>query len=150
MRLPESLFAIINALMRALLRSPLHGVVSRSIMLISYRGRKSGRELSTPLRYLRVGAGFRCFSDRTTKWWRNLQGGAEVTLRIAGADVRCHAIAIIDDPARIRAALSDYLREFPQDAAYHHVRLDRERRPVPEDLELAVANAVLVEAQPRG
>jgi hypothetical protein len=148
MKLPESLFTPINAAMRMLLRSPFHGLVSGSITLITYRGRRSGREFSTPLRYLRTGTGIRCFSDRSTKWWRNLQGGAEVSLLIQRRSARYSAAAIVDDPARIRAALLDYLRQFPQDAAYHHVRLDSGRQPVAEDLERAVANAVLVEARP--
>jgi deazaflavin-dependent oxidoreductase (nitroreductase family) len=146
-RLPESLFVIVNPTMRLLLRSPLHGLVSSSLMLITFTGRRSRRRYTTPVRYLRDGDVVRCFTSTETRWWRNLIGGAEVTLRIRGRDHRCHAVAIHDDPARARAALEQYLEVFPQDAAYHDVRLTAQRTPEPEDLERAARKAVVVEAR---
>jgi hypothetical protein len=35
--------------MRALLRSPLHGLLSGMLMLLSYTGRKSGRTYTIPI-----------------------------------------------------------------------------------------------------
>ena len=58
--------------MRLLLRSPLHFLMSRSLLLITYEGRKSGRRYTTPLRYTREGEVIRCFTSGTTQWWRNL------------------------------------------------------------------------------
>ena len=44
-----------NPIMASLLRSPLHRWLSRNTMLISVRGRKTGRMLTTPVNYVRVG-----------------------------------------------------------------------------------------------
>lgn len=148
MRLPEPLFVLINPTMRLLLRSPLHFLVSSSLMLISFTGRRSGRRYTTPVRYVRAGEIIRCFTTRDTQWWRNLKGGADVSLRVRGRDLPCQAVAIDDDPVRTRAALASYLRDFPQDAAYHDVRLGAGRIPEPADLERAAHHAVLVEARP--
>ena len=148
MRIPEPFFILINPAMRLLLRSPLHGLLSTNLMLIGFTGRKSGRRYVTPVRYVRAGEMIRCFTTKETKWWRNLQGGAEVTLRLRGRDQPCHAVAIDDDPARTRTALLDYLRAFPQDAAYHDVRLGADRTPLAADVERAAQHAVLVEARP--
>jgi hypothetical protein len=148
MRLPEPLFVLINPMMRLLLRSPLHGLVSDSLMLIGYAGRRSGRRYATPVRYVRAGATIRCFSTQATRWWRNLKGGASVSLRLQGRELPCEAVAIDDDPARTRVALEAYLRQFPQDAAYHDVRLGPDGAPLPADLERAAQHAVLVEARP--
>ena len=41
----------VNAGMRFILRSPLHGMVSKTITLISFTGRKSGKAYSTPVSY---------------------------------------------------------------------------------------------------
>jgi hypothetical protein len=147
-RLPEPLFVVINPTMRLLLRSPLHGLVSASLMLITYTGRKSGRRYSTPVRYLTRGELVRCFTTTETRWWRNLRGGAEVSLRIRGREARYRATAIHDDVARVRAGLEDYFGEFPQDAAYHAVRLAAGNRPDPADLARAAQHAVMVEARP--
>jgi len=148
MKVPDALFGIINGAMRQLLRSPLHRLVSGSIMLITYHGRRSGREFSTPVRYIPNGSGVRCFSDQTTQWWRNLRARPEVTLLIAGVERRYRANVYVDDPLHIRAALIAYLKQFPQDAAYHHIRLDGRREPNPQDLDNAALKAVMVELQP--
>ena len=148
MRLPEPLFVVINPTMRLLLRSPLHVLVSGSLMLITYTGRRSGRRYSTPVRYLRRGDVIRCFTTTESRWWRNLRDGAEVSLRIRGHEARYHARAIHDDAARVRAGLEDYFAQFPQDAAYHAVRLAAGRRPDPADLARAAQHAVMVEARP--
>jgi len=147
MRLPEPLFVFINPVVRTLLRSPLHGLMSQSVMLITFTGRRSGRRFTTPVRYVRVGDRVRCFSASDTKWWRNLRGGAEVTLRIAGVDRRYWATLLEGGPEKIREALQHYLALIPQDAAYHGIGLNRDKSLVAEDLDRAVKNAVVVEAR---
>jgi hypothetical protein len=147
MKLPEPLFVIINPIMRTLLRSPIHGLLSRSLMLITFTGRKSGRQFTTPVRYVVQDGVVRCFTSKQNLWWRNLRGGANVTLRISGRDQACRAIAIEDDPATIKSHLSQYLAVFPQDAAYHDIRLGPGKKLVEEDLERASSEAVVVEAR---
>lgn len=146
MKVPEPLFKVINPLMALLLRSPLHFVVSGSLLLITFVGKRSGRSYTTPLRYVRDGATVRCFSSRSTRWWRNLVDGAEVRLRIRGVDGRYQASVILDDPSRIEELLKAYLAQYPQDAAYHEVKLNKDGAPNAEDLARAVAAAVVVEA----
>ena len=41
-------YKVANPVMKALLRSPLHGLVSKNIALLHFRGRKSGRDFVTP------------------------------------------------------------------------------------------------------
>ena len=82
-----------NPVVRALLRSPLHPLLSRRLALISYTGRRSGREWTIPVGYALNG-------DRVTiavgaaehkRWWRNLRGGAPVRVRIRGRERAGHA-----------------------------------------------------------
>jgi len=94
-----------NPLMKWLLRSPFHGVVSHVYMLITFTGRKSGRVYTTPVQYKRTNAQELFFiTGRDYVWWRNLEGGADVIVRIKGEDhlakadislnpqVICHAL----------------------------------------------------------
>ena len=148
MKLPEPLFKIINPTIRFLLRSPIHGFCSDSLMLITFTGRKSNRRFTTPVRYIQVGEIVRCFSTSKGLWWRNLRERAEVSLRIRGEEKQYTAVAIEHDPQRIRDALQHYLELFPQDAAYHEIRLNRDKCLVAEDLNQACKNAILVEALP--
>ena len=68
MRLPEPLFAIINPVVKTLLRSPIHGFWSKSLMLITFSGSRSGRRFTTPVRYVRVGDAVRCFTSAENMW----------------------------------------------------------------------------------
>jgi hypothetical protein len=148
MRLPEPLFVLINPMMRILLRSPLHFLQSKSLMLITFTGRKSGRRFTTPVRYVRVGDTVQCFTSPENLWWRNLRGGAAVSLRIEGEELPYWAAPLENDPAAVRAALVHYLGLFPQDAAYHEIRLNRDRSLVAEDLERVAHHAIVVAARP--
>ena len=146
MKIPEVFFAIINPTMRVMLRSPIHRLWSRSLMLITFTGRRSGRSYTTPVRYLRIGTTVRCYTSAENQWWRNLRGGADVVLRIEGVDKPYHAVAIVDDPVVIKAALKEYLELFPQDAAYHEIRVAKDGCLNSDDLERASRQAVVVEA----
>jgi len=150
MRIPEPVFVFVNPVVRTLLRSPMHGVLSKSVMLITFTGKKSGRRYTTPVRYVRLGDVIRCQSSSGTRWWRNLRGGAEVTLRLQGVERRYWANAVEGDREKIREALKYQLAQFPQDAAYHNIRLNRDGSLVSEDLERAAKDAIVVEARPLG
>ena len=114
-------------------------------MLITFRGRRSGRSLTTPVSYLREDATVRCFSSLETRWWKNLRGGAPVTVRIAGEDRPGRAEVVADEPKRIADTLEAFLAQLPRDAPYYASTLDSDGKPRPEDLERAARQVVLVE-----
>ena len=92
---PRQLF---NRLVARMLRSRLHHLAgfSRFSMLLSYSGKRSGKQYTLPLAYMRDGdivTTFALFSN--TIWWKNLQGGAPVTLRLQGRDYQ--GVANVDD-----------------------------------------------------
>ncbi len=117
-------------------------------MLITFTGRNSGRQFTTPVRYFRDGETVRSFTSAESQWWRNLRGGADVVLRIEGRDAAYHATAVENAPEEIKKWLRHYLGLVPQDADYHDIRLNRDKSPVSEDLERASQSAILVEAKP--
>ena len=43
--LPEALARVVNRLIKLLLRSPLHRLFSKHLMLLAFRGRKSDKKL---------------------------------------------------------------------------------------------------------
>ena len=141
MRIPEFLFPLINRMMELLLRSPLHAVVSGSLMTIYFTGRRTGRARFTPVRYTRDDAGaVTCLTTRDTAWWQNFIEPAEVGLQIGGRRVAAVAHAETGDRARIEAALRDALDRFPGDAPYHGLT----RSPTESAFAAAVALHVLV------
>lgn len=148
MKLPEPFFLIINPIIRMTLRSPLHAIISDSLMLITFTGRKSQRVFTTPVRFLQQSETVWCFTSPDTHWWRNLRGGAEVTLRIKGMDKQYHATVVENDPKRVEEMLKIYLEAFPQDAAYHDIDLNKDKSPIAADLERAALISIIVEAKP--
>ncbi len=145
MRVPEPLFPLINRVMQVLLNSPLHGVMSGSIMLIYFTGTKTGRHLCTPVRYLRGGDGVVvCLTGREVLWWPNFRRPTAVALQLAGQRVNAMAQALPDDTAQTEVLLRRMLAYFPTDAAYHGIAVKRGSAPSPQQLQQAAANAVLV------
>jgi hypothetical protein len=97
-------FAVVNhtanPVLKALLRSPLHPLVSRNMALISVTGRRSGKVYTFPVGYERdgervtIGVGW---PDRK-RWWRNLRGdGAQIRIRLGGDQRTAHAVARGDE-----------------------------------------------------
>lgn len=132
-------------MMKLILRSPFHFVLSNSVLLLTFAGRKTGRLFTTPLRYVKDGATIRCFTSEQTKWWRNLRGGAPARLHIRGKTMsyQGHVLDIsVEEKAYL---LQQYLAQFPQDAPYHEVTLDKGKKPKDSDIALASESAVVVE-----
>jgi deazaflavin-dependent oxidoreductase (nitroreductase family) len=100
-----------NLLMIGLLRSPLHRLASGSLLLITYRGRRSGRRFTIPVMYAKREGTLTVFVGRPErkKWWRNLRGGAEVEVRFRGRRLRGQAEVVGDS-----AAVETYLERYPR------------------------------------
>ena len=145
MKIPLPVLRLVNPLVAMLLRSPLHGLMSGDVMLITVTGRRSGRRYTMPVSYLRDGDRVRCFTAREIAWWRNLRGGAEVTLQVAGKERRGRAEAVAEDAERIERALGDFLTRLPRDAVYYDVGLDAAKRPIEADVRRALDLVVLIE-----
>ena len=88
-----------NAVVDALLRSPrLRGLVQGRMTVLTYTGRRSGREVRLPVGYerggpervlVRVG-----LPDRKT-WWRNFTGdGHPVTVLLDGRERVGHGVVV--------------------------------------------------------
>jgi len=92
-----------NVLVRGLLRSPLHGLASGRLALITVTGRRSGREFTFPVDYERKGETIEIgvmWPERKL-WWRNLRGGAPVRLVLAGKELRGHGEAVGDEASGV-------------------------------------------------
>jgi hypothetical protein len=87
---------ILNPFMIGLLRSPLHFLVSKHIMLISVKGRKSGKTYTTPLDYGRDGGEVLAITSQNYSWWKNLRGGGSADLLVAGQALSGQAVVSED------------------------------------------------------
>jgi hypothetical protein len=72
-----------------ILRSPLHRLLSGRVMLVIYRGRRSGREIAVPVRYIEQGGeiGIRVGAPDRKQWWRNFETARPATLVVRGEEI---------------------------------------------------------------
>ncbi len=152
-------YRALNVPMRALLRSPLHGIASSNLCVLSYRGRRSGRRFETPLSYVRVPAEgdgrVLLLSSVDTGWWTNFlppKGdsgwrGEPVEILAAGEILRGRARTIQHDRERLREGVLRFLTALPRDAVVYGIGLGDDRRPKAADLSRALARLVMVEVE---
>ncbi len=148
MRIQNVLYAALNPLVRGLLRSSLHGIASANLCLFSYRGRRSGRNFTTPLSFMRDGMTVRLLSSHNTRWWNNfLDGPVGVEIEIGRETFRAKARTIVEDSENFRSGVRAFLSAVPRDAKVYGIKLDANRRPREEDLARAAGHVVLVELE---
>ena len=75
---PRPVQILANAIATTILRSPWHGMRSDHLLLLTFTGRKSGKEFTTPMRYVQEGETL--LMTIVYPWWKNLV--EETTVRV--------------------------------------------------------------------
>jgi deazaflavin-dependent oxidoreductase (nitroreductase family) len=135
-----------NSMMRWLLRSPLYFVVGKNMMLMTYKGRKSGKGYTIPMNYLEIGDVLYTISSRERVWWRNMRGSADVTLRLKGRNIPARAEAI-EDQAEVTNILFRCLKKAPQLTKYMNIQIDADGSPNFEDVVSLAQEKVIVSSK---
>ena len=135
----------VNRIVRAVLRSPLHRLLSGNTLLLTITGRKTGKQYTIPISYIQDGDLLTCYT--ASVWWKNVRGGAPVTVVLRGQKRSGYAESIADDPQRIAEALTHVFRRVPRDARYSGVRLDHGGQPNPADVARAAQFLVVIRIQ---
>lgn len=81
------------------------------LLLLTYRGHRSGRHFTIPVMYAERDGTRTIFvgHPERKRWRRNMRGGAEVEVRLRGGRLRGHAEVVENS-----AAVSTYLDRYPQ------------------------------------
>ncbi len=96
---------------------PLFGM-SKNVMLLTTRGRKSGKLRDTPIGYFRIDGVIHIFSGwgRNTNWYRNLQVHPhEVSLQIGLKRFPVQA-ELVENPPEVQRILEKLVTQDPQKA----------------------------------
>jgi deazaflavin-dependent oxidoreductase (nitroreductase family) len=112
-----------NDFMSWVLRSPLHGMLSDGMMLLTVTGCKTGKHYTLPVGYYREDGYLWVITSRDRTWWKNLRGGAEVSLLLKRKPVKALADTDLDEKA-VEARMYEYVKHVPQAAKSLGIRLE--------------------------
>lgn len=109
---------VTNAVVAAVLRSPLDRLVSGSTDLIRYRARQSGNEVTTPTQYARRGEEVVILVARaeSKRWWRSFRTDHDLDVLLRGSWVPMTGRAVVgaDEPDTAGPLLDVYFARFPR------------------------------------
>jgi hypothetical protein len=114
MKLPRG-----NSFVLAVLRSPVHRLLSGMAIELRYTGRRTGREYVLPVQYAGTGQRLVVRPQATARstWWRNFHTPAPVTVRLAGR-IRHGTAQLVAAPApaweKARQLYESRWRQAPQ------------------------------------
>ena len=106
---------VANPLVRLVLESRAHHLLSGRLLVLAYRGHRSAREFRIPLRYAETGSGAAvavAVQPRRKQWWRSFAATAPATLVLRGERVGVRG-SLASGDAR-ETALEAYLARYPR------------------------------------
>lgn len=142
---------VINPVVRLVLLSPVHGMLSSALLLLTYQGRKTGRTYTLPVQYAQEGQKIYLVpgAPEHKTWWRNLRGEAPVQVYLRGKRLPGKARLLVwaVDHEEMILGYAGYLKHFPSLARVHQVRLEPDGTYNPTDLQRAAASLVIVQIE---
>jgi hypothetical protein len=103
----DTLLRIVNPTLKFLLRTPLAGPARKQLMVLSFKGRKTGKQYSTPVTAHHIDNQLYALAGAT--WTRNFRGGAPAEVVYDGKTTPMTG-ELIEDPAVV-AELSHRVAE---------------------------------------
>ena len=142
---------ILNPLVILILRSPLHALMSTSLLLITCCGRKTGKTYTLPVQYAQAGNSIYIVPGMPEKktWWRNLKEDSTVQLTLRGRNLpgNSHVLRPDSDAAEILKGFGAYIQRFPALVKVHRIRTENGGNLNLEDLSRAAMQAVILRVE---
>jgi deazaflavin-dependent oxidoreductase (nitroreductase family) len=111
----DGILSRLNPLIAALLRSPLHPLLSPGLLLLTVTGRKTGQRYSIPVGYQRDGNEIVVMVSeaRRKQWWRNYYEPGPISVRLRGEDRAGRADLVAPGSDQFREISEETLRRVP-------------------------------------
>jgi|SRR3954451_4269227 len=134
---PQRLVNLMNPLVRALLRSPVHAAMDRAVLILHVIGRRTGHRYDIPVSYVQLDGRFVVVTQHT--WRANLRGGADIEVTQARQRRTMHA-DLDEEPAGVASTLRAVIERIGWQAARRQIGLTVNvgRTPTLTELEQAV------------
>lgn len=138
---PRPIMMVMNTVMKTILRSPFHKGMSDRLMILNFTGRKSGKHYSTPVSYIETEPG-KLASFTKAAWYKNMMGGAPVTVRVRG-QVRKATATTVTDPLEAARGAQHWVDRYGTDQLQFIGLPNLDHKPTDEEL------AAIIESQQR-
>lgn len=105
---------VLNPIIRLLLSGPLHPLLSRGVLLLTYTGARTGHPHTLPVQFAQVDQRLVVLvADSVHKvWWHSLRAPAPVRVTLAGRTIAATGY-VVDDPGRAAPLIEAYVNRFP-------------------------------------
>jgi len=140
----------INGFLAFILRSRFHGLASKSNLLISYRGRRTGLLHELPVRYASTAHGFivRIGRPEAKRWWRNFSEPWPLTAVIRGTAIPAIGHVIPGDSDQGTELATAYFGRYRGSARHQGLRVRKGEPSSRQDVRRAAAGLLFLEIVP--
>jgi hypothetical protein len=134
---PQWLINLANPAILALLRSPVHAALDRSLLVVEIVGSKTGRHYDIPVGYADLDGELIVITQHS--WRANVRGGADIDVTLRGQR-HCMHCTLEEDPHRVAAELHRLMGKLGPKASRRLTGLKTPsgREPSVNELEAAV------------
>ncbi len=142
----------INGVLAGILRSRFHGLASRSNLLISYRGRRTGLVHELPVRYAAAGPGYvvRIGRPEAKRWWRNFIEPWPLTVVVRGRSVAAIGRVVQGESDEGTELAAGYFARYRGSARHQGLPVRKGETPSREDVRRVAAGLLFLSVIPDG
>ena len=129
-----NLWFLINPVVAFLARSPLHFLISHQVLVIQFKGRKSGKQYLVPVSYHEHESSYTCVTLRSNIWWRNLKEVSHTKIWLKGTLKNAQIDLEFNNDQIVESTLRDLVTNNRVDAYFANIKLNKDGSPDSDDL----------------
>ena len=129
-----NIWFLINPVVAFLARSPLHFLISHQVLVIQFKGRKSGKQYLVPVSYHEHESSYTCVTLRSNIWWRNLKEVSHTKIWLKGTLKNAQIDLEFNNDNIVESTLRDLVTNNRVDAYFAKIKLNKDGSPDSDDL----------------
>ena len=129
-----NIWFLINPVVAFLARSPLHFLISHQVLVIQFKGRKSGKQYLVPVSYHEHESSYTCVTLRSNIWWRNLKEVSHTKIWLKGTLKNAQIDLEFNNDQIVESTLRDLVTNNRVDAYFAKIKLNKDGSPDSDDL----------------
>ena len=129
-----NLWFLINPVVALLSRSPIHFLISHQVLVIQFKGRKSGKQYLVPVSYHEHESTYTCVTLRSNIWWRNLKEVSHTKIWLKGKLKNAQIDLEFNNDQIVESTLRDLVTNNRVDAYFAKIKLNKDGSPDSDDL----------------